>query len=167
VPWVVKSHGVYAAFRRPVRARVRSGEEILLECDYSTDLFDRPTIERLLSHYESLLTTMVQTPSVPISCGPSSAFQRTGSYVNGRFSEKNLSRQVDLAPYAWVRVEDTGQGMPEEVLSKIFYPFFTTKEKGSGIGLAIAQKIIDSHHGSIDVESEVGNGTTFTIKLPF
>jgi signal transduction histidine kinase len=104
---------------------------------------------------------------ISISCGPSSAFQRTGSYVNGRFSEKNLSRQVDLAPYAWVRVEDTGQGMPEEVLSKIFYPFFTTKEKGSGIGLAIAQKIIDSHHGSIDVESEVGNGTTFTIKLPF
>jgi PAS domain S-box-containing protein len=101
-----------------------------------------------------------------ISCGPSSLFQRTGSYVNGRFSEKNLSRQVDLAPYVWVKIQDTGEGIPEELLSKIFYPFFTTKEKGSGIGLAIAQKIIDSHHGSIDVESEVGLGTTFTIKLP-
>jgi PAS domain S-box-containing protein len=103
---------------------------------------------------------------VEISCGPWVAFQRNGSYENARFSEKNLSRQVDLAPHAWVRIEDTGQGIPEELLSRIFYPFFTTKEKGSGIGLAIAQKIIDSHHGSIDVESEVGRGTTFTIKLP-
>lgn len=103
---------------------------------------------------------------ISVSCGPSSYFERSGSYSNGKFSEKNLSRQVELAPYAWVRIEDNGQGIPEEVLSKIFYPFFTTKEKGSGIGLAIAQKIIDSHHGSIDVESETGRGTMFTIKLP-
>jgi PAS domain S-box-containing protein len=103
---------------------------------------------------------------IQISCGPSSFFQRNRPYANSGFSEKNLSRQVDLAPYAWVKIVDNGQGIPEETLSKIFYPFFTTKEKGSGIGLAIAQKIIDSHHGSIDVESEVGRGTTFTIKLP-
>ena len=101
-----------------------------------------------------------------IACGPSIFFQRTASSLHGKVSEKNLSRQVDLAPYAWVRIEDDGQGISDEVLSKIFYPFFTTKEKGSGIGLAIAQKIVDSHHGSIDVESEVGRGTVFTIKLP-
>lgn len=104
--------------------------------------------------------------TIRISCGPSSFFQRKGSYTHGKFSKKNLSRQVDLAPYAWIKIEDNGQGISEEVLSKIFYPFFTTKEKGSGIGLAIAQKIIDSHHGSIDVESEVGRGTAFTLKLP-
>jgi signal transduction histidine kinase len=103
---------------------------------------------------------------IQIACGPSIVFQRAGSSVRGKVSEKNLSRQVDLAPYAWVRVEDNGQGISDEVLSKIFYPFFTTKEKGSGIGLAIAQKIVDSHHGSIDVESAVGRGTVFTIKLP-
>ena len=101
-----------------------------------------------------------------IACGPSIFFQRTASSLHGKVSEKNLSRQVDLAPYAWVRIGDNGQGISDEVLSKIFYPFFTTKEKGSGIGLAIAQKIVDSHHGSIDVESEVGRGTVFTIKLP-
>jgi two-component system NtrC family sensor kinase len=71
-----------------------------------------------------------------------------------------------LAPYVWIKISDDGCGIPEEVLGKIFYPFFTTKERGSGIGLAIAQKIIDSHRGSIDVESEVGRGTTFTVKLP-
>ena len=103
---------------------------------------------------------------IQIACGPSIFFQRTASTLHGKVSETNLSRQVDLAPFAWVRIEDNGQGISDEVLSKIFYPFFTTKEKGSGIGLAIAQKIVDSHHGSIDVESEIGRGTVFTIKLP-
>jgi PAS domain S-box-containing protein len=112
------------------------------------------------------LQALGEPGTIKISCGPSTFFQRNRPYANSGFSEKNLSRQVDLAPYAWVKIVDNGQGIPEEILSKIFYPFFTTKEKGSGIGLAIAQKIIDSHHGSIDVESEVGRGTTFTIKLP-
>jgi signal transduction histidine kinase len=103
---------------------------------------------------------------VLVACGPSSQFQKVGTYSNGGFVEKNISLQVNLAPYVWVRISDSGKGIPEEVLGKIFYPFFTTKEKGSGIGLSIAQKIIDMHQGSIDVESEVGRGTTFTIKLP-
>jgi signal transduction histidine kinase len=103
---------------------------------------------------------------IEISCGPSFYFQKNGFYSNPRYAEKNLSLQVNLAPYAWVKISDNGHGISEDFLSKIFYPFFTTKEKGSGIGLAIAQKIIDSHRGSIDVESEVGKGTTFTIKLP-
>ncbi len=105
--------------------------------------------------------------SIEISCGPSSCFQRNAPYGNGKFSDMNLGRQLNLSSYAWIKVADSGQGIPEDVLSKIFYPFFTTKEKGSGIGLAIAQKIVDSHHGSIDVESELGSGTTFTIKLPY
>jgi signal transduction histidine kinase len=103
---------------------------------------------------------------IEVACGPSSYLQRNGFYSNPKHAEKNLSLQVNLAPYAWVKISDNGHGISEDFLSKIFYPFFTTKEKGSGIGLAIAQKIIDSHRGSIDVESEVGKGTTFTIKLP-
>jgi signal transduction histidine kinase len=112
------------------------------------------------------LQAIDQRGTIEISCGPSSYFQRNGLYSNPKHAEKNLSLQVNLAPYAWVKISDTGHGIAEDFLSKIFYPFFTTKEKGSGIGLAIAQKIIDSHRGSIDVESEVGKGTTFTIKLP-
>jgi signal transduction histidine kinase len=104
--------------------------------------------------------------SIEISCGPSSSFQRNAAYGNAKFSDMNLGRQLFMSSYAWVKVSDNGQGIPEDVLSKIFYPFFTTKEKGSGIGLAIAQKIVESHHGSIDVESEPGVGTTFTLKLP-
>ena len=104
--------------------------------------------------------------TVVISCGPSNMYSKNVQYKDGKAAETNLTLQVNLAPYAWVRISDNGCGISEEVLGKIFYPFFTTKERGSGIGLAIAQKIIDSHRGSIDVESEVGKGTTFTIKLP-
>lgn len=66
-----------------------------------------------------------------------------------------------------VKIADTGQGILKEDLSRIFEPFFTTKgEHGNGLGLAITWGIIDSHDGKINVESEVGKGTTFTIHLP-
>jgi two-component system NtrC family sensor kinase len=66
-----------------------------------------------------------------------------------------------------VRIADTGCGIPEENLSKIFDPFFTTKEtKGTGLGLSVSYGIINSHCGTIEVESTVGVGTAFTIHLP-
>jgi two-component system NtrC family sensor kinase len=67
-----------------------------------------------------------------------------------------------------VEVSDNGHGIPEDVLPKIFEPFFTTKrDKGTGLGLSISYKIIQSHKGRIDVWSEEGKGTKFTIFLPF
>jgi PAS domain S-box-containing protein len=67
-----------------------------------------------------------------------------------------------------VRIRDTGVGIPKENISKIFDPFFTTKEvgKGTGLGMNIVYNIIKKHNGTIDVESEVGKGTTFIIKIP-
>jgi len=66
-----------------------------------------------------------------------------------------------------IEVSDTGSGIPEEYRDKIFDPFFTTKgQKGNGLGLAIVWGIIEEHRGSIDVESNRGGGTTFTITLP-
>lgn len=67
-----------------------------------------------------------------------------------------------------VRIKDTGGGIPEDKIGSIFDPFFTTKPVGSGtgLGLSISYGIIQDHGGSIDVESEVGRGTTFTVKLP-
>ena len=61
---------------------------------------------------------------------------------------------------------DTGKGIPPETLPKIFDPFFSTKAGGSGLGLATTKKIIAAHQGTIAVESEVGKGTKFTIRLP-
>jgi PAS domain S-box-containing protein len=72
--------------------------------------------------------------------------------------------------FALMQVIDTGAGIPEAIRSRIFDPFFTTKEvgKGTGQGLAIARSVIvDKHRGTIDVESTVGIGTTFNVRLPF
>ena len=70
----------------------------------------------------------------------------------------------------WVRVSvrDTGYGITSENMEKLFTPFFTTKEevKGVGLGLAISYGIVERHRGKIEVQSEVGKGTTFTVALP-
>ena len=67
---------------------------------------------------------------------------------------------------AEITITDTGKGIEPEHLKNIFTPFFTTKEQGTGLGLAIVKKIIDLHEGEILVESELGKGTAFCIKLP-
>ena len=67
-----------------------------------------------------------------------------------------------------LRVRDDGSGIPSEILPQIFEPFLTTKESGKsvGLGLAVSQNIVERHRGRIDVQSEMGKGTTFTVTLP-
>jgi signal transduction histidine kinase len=66
----------------------------------------------------------------------------------------------------WVSVADSGGGIPQELINRIFEPFYTTKKKGTGLGLMIVQRIVRSHGGRIELESQVGRGTTFRIWLP-
>ena len=66
----------------------------------------------------------------------------------------------------WVRVSDAGGGVPDGQINRLFQPFFTTKKKGTGLGLMIVQRIVREHRGRIGVESRVGKGTTFRIWLP-
>ena len=66
----------------------------------------------------------------------------------------------------WVSVADTGGGIPQEQINRIFEPFYTTKKKGTGLGLMIVQRIVRAHNGRIELESHVGRGTTFRIWLP-
>ena len=79
-----------------------------------------------------------------------------------RISTQKIDGSVEI------KISDTGAGIPEENLSKIFDPFFTTKEvgKGTGLGMNVAYNIIKKHNGTIDVDSAVGKGTTFTIRIP-
>jgi signal transduction histidine kinase len=79
------------------------------------------------------------------------------------------TRAVGLAgpkPSVQVEITDDGPGIPEEDLEFLFNPFFTTKHAGSGLGLAISHQIIKEHHGSIEVESVSGKGTSFFVSLP-
>lgn len=68
----------------------------------------------------------------------------------------------------WVRltVADTGRGISAEELPKIFDPFYTTKAEGTGLGLSVSYGIVKDHHGTVDVRSEPGKGTTFVLTFP-
>ena len=73
------------------------------------------------------------------------------------------SRTDDLA---FISIRDTGVGIPRESIDRIFSPLYTTKAKGAGLGLPVCKRLIEAHNGNILVESQVGKGSTFTIKLP-
>jgi signal transduction histidine kinase/iron only hydrogenase large subunit-like protein len=81
---------------------------------------------------------------------------------NGRLTISTIADKKQVK----VKIQDTGPGIPPENMGKLFSPFYTTKEKGTGLGLAISYGIIERHGGRIDVDSELGKGSTFTITLP-
>jgi PAS domain S-box-containing protein len=87
---------------------------------------------------------------------------------NFRYTATTTPDVPDLTPgdYIRIRVRDEGVGIPEQYLKRIFDPYFTTKPKGNGLGLATAYSIIKNHNGLVTVESEVHLGSTFTVYLP-
>jgi two-component system sensor histidine kinase AtoS len=87
------------------------------------------------------------------------------SMPNGGVIEITTTNFQNL--YAQIQISDTGMGMPASHLKDIFMPFFSTKHDGTGLGLSICHNIIKNHNGSIELKSQVNQGTTFTIKLPF
>ncbi|HEY2900595.1 MAG TPA: ATP-binding protein [Polyangia bacterium] len=81
-------------------------------------------------------------------------------------SLRRATRRGAAAAFLEVRFRDTGVGIPPGDLRNLFIPFFTTKEKGTGLGLPISQRIIENHGGTIEVRSQPGEGATFTVLLP-
>ena len=81
-------------------------------------------------------------------------------------SEFTISTIVENKKSVKVVLKDTGQGISKEDIKKIFLPLFTTKAKGIGFGLPITKMIIENHHGEIEVRSEPGEGTEFTLVFP-
>ncbi len=81
----------------------------------------------------------------------------------GKLTLRAFQKEADLV----ITVSDTGIGIPEKVKSKLFTPFFTTKSKGQGLGLAVVKRMIEALKGTITFESQDGKGTNFIVRLPF
>jgi len=87
--------------------------------------------------------------------------------IETTLQDKKINRDKEVAtPFIEVKISDTGIGIPPENRDKIFNPFFTTKKDGTGLGLAISYRILENHKGSISVQSTVGKGTAFIVRLP-
>lgn len=104
----------------------------------------------LLGHQESLCGAIQNLVNNAIQAGASKI--ELGSGISGQFIDIN--------------VLDNGPGIPDDQLEKILEPFFTTKSRGTGLGLAIVQSVVSAHKGSLSVESEIGMGSRFTLRLP-
>lgn len=123
------------------------GGKIMIEKQYG----DIPMVQCSPSHINQVFLNIVTNAA--------QAMDKEGTiYLRTRAEDENV----------YVEIEDTGKGIPEDVVSKIFDPFFTTKPigEGTGLGLSICYQIIEQHNGEINVASEVGKGTKFTIMLP-
>jgi signal transduction histidine kinase len=88
--------------------------------------------------------------------------------ISGREGATITISTSGMGDHLVVTIHDNGPGIPQDVLPRIFDPFFTTKEvgEGTGLGLAIVHELVERHGGTIDVQTEVGHGTTFTVTLP-
>ena len=120
-------------------------QEVSLQCDAPQDIHAMGDRQRLSRALLNLVQNAIQASA------PGSTVRVTAESV-----------EVGLA----IRIRDTGTGIPQDAQAKIFTPFFTTREKGTGLGLALVQKIIKEHGGTLDVESAVSQGTTVTVYLP-
>jgi len=119
------------------------------------------------------VTIIVEAPDKPAevkgdrerlkSCLSNIAINALQAMPNGG---RLATRVVQSNGFIEIDMSDTGIGISEESLAKVFEPYFSTKQAGFGLGLAVTRKIVEEHHGSIDVKSQLNQGTTFTVRLP-
>jgi PAS domain S-box-containing protein len=132
-------------------------------------------VRKLLSH--GLLSSRTRlvgklADALPVTMGDANQLKQAFlNVVNNAIQSMTEGGVVEISteqkgPDILVTVADTGPGIPQEVMSKLFMPFFTTRKTGSGLGLAVTRRIVENHGGTIDVESEEGKGTTVRITLP-
>lgn len=128
-------------------------KEIKIELDLKEDLPIVPADSK-----------QIQQVFINLITNAADAIKNQGTIIISSYVESG-GRLAD-SEYSVVSIEDTGAGIQPEDISKIFNPFFTRKADGTGLGLPITQRIMHQHNGIIDVESVVGKGTTFYVKLP-
>ena len=137
---------------------ILSGSRVMLSIKIAEDLkfvdIDRGQIEQVI---QNIILNAVQA----MPYGGKIEIKADNIYLNG-----NNPFLLPEGSYVYIAVADNGEGIEQKNLSKIFDPYFTTKVDGNGLGLTICHTIIKRHGGAIDVKSQVGVGTTFTIFLP-
>jgi len=147
----------------PVQLKLNSLNDVV---DKTVDLL-RPEIEnrgisiklKLARHLTATLVDPAQLQQVLVNLAKNAAQAMT---TGGTLTLQTGETSDDV----WVSVSDTGGGIPQEQINRIFEPFYTTKKKGTGLGLMIVQRIVRAHNGRIELDSHVGRGTTFRIWLP-
>ena len=120
-------------------------------------------VERINTLETSISDFLRFARPAPLQLSPTDVNEVIQSVIPGLPSSPELAKE--LKGQIVIRISDTGVGIPPEKRDQIFNPYFTTKSEGTGLGLSIAQRIIEEHGGSISVESEVGKGTTFTLRI--
>jgi PAS domain S-box-containing protein len=139
------------------------GEDIVLEADY---LHDLPRIEADGGMIEQIVMNLAVNSRDAMPKGGKLMLATSVAEVNGEYASHHPDARVGR--FTCLTVTDTGSGMDAKTMERIFEPFFSTKEvgRGTGLGLATVYGIVRQHEGWINVMSEVGTGTTFTIYFP-
>jgi signal transduction histidine kinase len=133
------------------------------------------TVKNILSTFKIPQNIQVKTP-----IGDNLPKIKTDSTCIKRILNNLISNSVQAMPNGgklainayqqdanvFITVEDTGKGVPDAIKPKLFQPLVTTKSKGQGFGLAVCKRLVEALHGTITFDSEEGNGTKFTVKLP-
>ncbi|WP_191561925.1 PAS domain S-box protein [Metabacillus idriensis] len=156
--------------------------ELLMLAKPQETVFKSTNLYTLIQEVGTLLETQAnmnnvlieqhhQESKIELNCDQNQIKQVFINLMKNAIDAMPIGGKVTLSSYKedhsiFVTVKDEGEGIPPEALKKIGEPFFTTKEKGTGLGLMITYKIIENHNGTLSIESEPGKGTTFTIKFP-
>ena len=159
---VLEEYLQFARLPKPQLRPVKLDEFLAQKLDFMNGTFERAGVKRL-THFDPAVKT--------ISADAGQLWQATLNLI--RNSLDAMPEGGELTVGTWreggqvrLRVTDTGKGMSEEQLKKVFAPFFTTKPGGTGLGLALVQQIANEHGGHLECESVQNKGSTFTIFLP-
>lgn len=139
--------------------------EIKYKAELVKEYGDLPSVECIPSQINQVILNMLVNAAHAI---PERGVITLRTGIMDKICDKPNETTVILGDWIWIQISDTGEGMPAEVIQRIFDPFYTTKPigTGTGLGLSLSYGIIHRHGGEIQVDSEPGEGTSFTIWLP-
>lgn len=160
----------FLSYARPVAVELRPVDLVALVSDVVESARADPslvgariTFERVDPVYIRADVTRVRQVLWNLVINAQQAIARKG---DGQVTLSVLTNIATTRPEVTLRVEDEGDGIAPEHLDRIFQPFFTTRERGTGLGLAVVHRIVEENDGRISVDSELGRGTTFSIVFP-